>query len=204
VHRKRLRPRLILVTGVAGSGKTTLSKEIVRHVGAAYLDNNHIVDAFFPNTRSGAAYAKLRPRFYRALYTIAEENLKMGNSVLLDVPHVKEMQDAKWRAFITRLAAGPKAKLVVIRCFCSDAVLRSRLKTRGETRDSWKLSHWQAFLAEQPILTLIPFPHLEIDTERNLSRNVNTAVRYILKADRAHSTAKRTLYEHVPRARNTN
>ena len=107
--------------GVAGSGKTTLAKKILRDVRAVYLDNNQIVDAFFPHTRNGAAYAKLRPRFYRALYTIAEENLKMGNNVLLDVPHVKEMQDPKWRRFIQRLARRAKSQFVVIRCACSEA-----------------------------------------------------------------------------------
>ncbi len=67
--------------GVAGSGKTTLAREILRRLWAVYLDNNHIVDAFFPHTRNGRAYQKLRPHFYQALYTIVEENLKRGNSV---------------------------------------------------------------------------------------------------------------------------
>jgi predicted kinase len=181
--------------GVAGSGKTTLSKEIVKRISAVYLDNNHIVDAFFPHTRNGAAYRKLRPHFYRALYTITEENLKLGNNVLLDVPHIKEIQDPNWRAFIKRLAARARAKLVVIRCFCSDAVLRSRLKCRGATRDAWKLSHWQAFLAEQPTLRPIPFPHLDIDTERNLASNVNAALHYAVKTgfiphDRVRDSAR--------------
>jgi predicted kinase len=168
--------------GVAGSGKTTLSKEILRRFSAVYLDNNHIVDAFFPDTRNGTGYEKLRPLFYRALYTITEENLKMGNNVLLDVRHVKEMQDPKWRRSIKCLAGMTKAKLVVIRCHCSDSVLRSRLETRGESRDRWKLTHWQEFLTQQPTLTRIPVPHLEIDTERSLLVNVNAALRYILHA----------------------
>ncbi len=121
--------------GVAGSGKTTLAKEILRRLCAVYLDNNHIVDAFFPDTRTGRAYEKLRPNFYRVLYNIAEENLKTGNSVLLDVPHVKEMQILKWRRFIKSLAARTNSKLVVIRCRCSEKTLRARLKSRGETRD---------------------------------------------------------------------
>jgi hypothetical protein len=44
------------------------------------------------------------------------------------------------------------------------------------------LNHWQGFLARQPSLTHIPFPHLEIDTERNLSANVNAALRYIFRS----------------------
>src|SRR5689334_13383307 len=86
------RPLLILVMGVAGSGKSTLSAEILRRICAVYLDNNHVADAFFPEIRRGRRYNALRPGFYKALYTIAEENLKYGSSVLLDIPHVKEIQ----------------------------------------------------------------------------------------------------------------
>ena len=173
---------LILIMGVAGSGKTTLAAEILRRVWAVYLDNNHVVDAFFPHTRIGRDYQRLRPRFYQTLYTIAEVNLKAGNSVLLDAPHVKEMQDSKWRASIKSLASRAKAKIVIIRCFCSEAVLRSRLQARGEARDRWKLAHWEAFLRQQPVKVRLTFPHLDLDTEKNLPANVSTAVRYILSS----------------------
>src|SRR3990172_13211345 len=121
--------------GVPGSGKTTLSREILRHIWAVYLDNNHIADAFFPDTRSGVRYEKLRSRFYKALYTITEENLKLGNSVLLDVPHIKEVQAARWRAFIRRLAGKANAEMLVIRCLCSEQTLCRRIRSRGKRRD---------------------------------------------------------------------
>lgn len=188
--RKTSRPLFILVIGVAGSGKTTLAKEILRRRSAVYLDNNYIVDAFFPHTRNGAAYMKLRPCFYRALYTIAEENLKVGNDVVLDVPHVKEIQDPKWRRFIKRLAKRAKSRIVVIRCTCSEALLRSRLVHRGEPRDRWKLAHWREFLREQPRNVPITFAHLNIDTEKNLSGNAAAVVRYLKLYDQPCSQSK--------------
>jgi predicted kinase len=168
--------------GVAGSGKTTLAKEILRRVPAVYLDNNHIADAFFPETRNGRKYDQVRPRFYRALYLITEANLRVGNSVLLDVPHVKEMRTAQWRRFIRRMAARANATIIVLRCFCSEETLRLRLASRNEKRDRWKLAHWRGFLAEQPIQMPLSFDHLSIDTENDLSTNVKTAVRYILNS----------------------
>jgi predicted kinase len=173
------RPCLILIVGVAGAGKTTLATEILRRLWAVYLDNNHIVDAFFPNTRDGREYEKLRPRFYQALYAIVEENLKRGNSVLLDVPHVKEMQIPQWRKFMQKLAARSKSKIIVIRCQCSERILRSRLRLRGKGRDRWKLAHWKKFLTQQSIDVPLPLPHLDINTEKNLSVNVRLAIRYI-------------------------
>jgi predicted kinase len=174
-------PCLILLMGVGGTGKSTLAREILQRLWAVYLDNNHIVDAFFPHTRNGRASAKLRPRFYQALHTIVEENLKMGNSVLLDVPHVKEMQIPKWRRFIKSLAARTKSKLIVIRCRCSERALRARLESRGEKRDRWKLDHWDEFLTQQPIDIAPAFSYLDIDTDKDVSKNVKSALRYILR-----------------------
>lgn len=173
------KPLLILVMGVAGAGKSTLSREILRRVCAVYLDNNHIVDAFFPNTRRGSRYEKLRPGFYQALYTIASENLKRGVSVLLDVPHVKEVQNAEWRDSMQSLARDAGASLVILRCACSEQTLRKRVVQRNETRDRWKLDHWGEFLAEQPIRARIPLPHLSLDTDKSLSANTKVAVQYI-------------------------
>jgi predicted kinase len=167
--------------GVAGSGKTTLARAILRHIWAIYLDNNHVVDAFFPDTRSGRNYEKWRPQFYQVLYTIAEENLRAGNSILLDVPHVKEVQIPKWRRFIKRLAARTNSKIIVIRCLCSERVLHSRIRVRAEKRDRWKLAHWKKFLTQQPVKITVPFEHLDIDTELPLSTNIRAAVRYILE-----------------------
>jgi predicted kinase len=167
--------------GVAGSGKTTLAHQILQRVWAVYLDNNHIADAFFPDTRSGKNYEKLRPHFYKALYTIAEENLRIGNSVLLDVPHVKEIQDREWRRFIKDMAGRTNSQLVIIRCLCSERVLQSRILSRGEKRDRRKLSRWKAFSSAQPIDVAISYPHLDVDTEKSLSANTSAAVRYILK-----------------------
>lgn len=178
-RRFQVQPRLILMTGVAGSGKTTLAKKIVPRLWAVYLDNNLIVDGLFRDTRRGKAYESLRPYFYQSLYAITEENLKLRNSVLLDVPHVKEMQLAEWRRFIKRMTTRTKAQLVVIKCICSERTLRSRIRSRGEARDRWKLAHWKAFMREQPIQFPLRFPHIDIDTEKNLSNNVRTAIRYI-------------------------
>jgi predicted kinase len=182
IGRKQLPPKpcLILIMGVAGSGKSTLSREIMRHIWAVYLDNNYIADAFFPNTRNGLKYKKLRPHFYKALYTIAQENLKLDNSVLLDVPHIKEVQTREWRAFLERLVARTKAKMVVIRCLCSKKTLHTRLCLRGQLRDRWKLKHWNQFLRKEPIEIRIPFPHLDINTEKDLLKNVKVAVQHIL------------------------
>jgi len=173
------RPSLILLMGVAGTGKTTLGRQILRRLHAVYLDNNHIADAFYPDTRNSDDYRAWRPRFYRALYAIAHANLILGNSVLLDAPHVKDMQLPEWRRDLEQLVASAKAMLIVIRCFCSETVLKTRLNERGETRDQWKIEHWRDFLSGEPIIVSIPFEHIDVNTEQTVSVAADIAVRYI-------------------------
>jgi predicted kinase len=107
---------LVLIMGVAGVGKTTLSKAILRKLSLTYLDNNFIADPFFSETRSSAEYTALRRYFYEVLYRITSENLLVGNSVLLDVPHITHVQDPAWCLRISQMAEDAEAKLIVIRC----------------------------------------------------------------------------------------
>ncbi|MEW6358221.1 MAG: AAA family ATPase [Planctomycetota bacterium] len=171
---------LVLVMGVAGSGKSTLAKALLERMVCVYLDNNFIADAFYANTRTDPQYVRLRPHLYSALYRIAEENLAVGNSVLLDVPHVKDVQDPKWCDFIQGLADGRRARLIVLRSFCSEDCLRKRLSERKEERDAWKFDNWEEFCRREPIDVTIPFEHMDIDMELPLQIAVERAWNYVL------------------------
>ena len=170
--------------GVAGSGKSALARAILEQIPAVYLDNNFLADAFSPGSRTDESYLALRDNLYAALYRISGENLRIGNSVLLDAPHIRQAQDPEWCRLIQDLAAEAGAWLRAIRCYCREELLRQRLEARGEERDRWKLENWPAFLAEQPPRTPIPFPHLDLDTEQPLKANVARAVSYILRGEK--------------------
>ncbi len=129
---------LVLVMGVAGSGKTTLAKGMLSRVCATYLDNNFVVDAFFADTRTAPEYIQLRLQLYKVLYGSAEENLLVGNSVVLDAPHVRQMPSARWQQLLDGLVSRTGSALAIIRCFCSEKTLRQRLLSRDEERDMWR------------------------------------------------------------------
>ena len=177
-------PRLILIMGVAGSGKSELARGILKQISAVYLDNNFLADAFWPGSRNDESYLAIRENLYAALYRITRENLRIGNSVLLDAPHIRQAQNPEWCRWIQDLAAEAGAWLRAIRCYCREEVLRQRLEARGEERDRWKLENWHAFLAEQPPRTPIPFPHLDLDTEQPLKTIVEQAISYILNGEK--------------------
>jgi predicted kinase len=183
IPERRVLPRhkaLILIMGVAGSGKSTLAKAILERIVCVYLDNNFIADAFYPDTRLDPDYVRLRPHFYSILYRITEENLLVGNTVLLDVPHIRDVQDPKWCESIISLAIRNAARLIPIRCLCDENVLKARLKARGEPRDLWKLNNWNKFIHREPVNVPIPFDHLDIFTDNSESQSEGRALDYLL------------------------
>ncbi len=173
-------PTLILIMGVAGSGKTTLARAFLEKIAATYLDNNFLADAFFPDTRISPAYLELRPNLYRALYRIAAENLEVGNSVLLDAPHIRQARDPEWCQFLADLVRKTGSELVVIRCYCKEETLKRRLSERGAARDEWKLEHWEEHRAQEPPLAEIPFEHLDLDTTGSVEDKVDGAIAYVI------------------------
>ena len=174
------RTTLVLLAGVAGSGKSTIARGLLDYLHAVYLDNNFIADAFFPNTRRGLEYRRLRPRMYRALYRITGENLSVGNSVLLDAPHVRQSRSALWYHSMLSLTRGAAAELVMIRCVASEPEIRRRLEARGVPRDRWKLQNWETHVRSQPVARALPHAHLNLLTERSIEETVQEALRYIL------------------------
>ncbi len=182
-----LPPRLILVMGVAGSGKSKLARAILEEIWAVYLDNNFLADVFSPESRTDEQYLAIRENLYGALYRITTENLRIGNSVLLDAPHIRQVQDPAWCSWIHELAKDSGAWVRAIRCYCRTEILRGRLEARGEKRDQWKLENWQMFLTQQPPRVTIPFPHLELDTEDVVEANAARAVSYVVRPVSTHA-----------------
>lgn len=170
---------LILVLGAAGSGKTTFAQHLVPKLGCAYLNTDSITDIFFPGDRDSPAYRAANPGIYRALYDIAFANLRMGNSVLIDAPHVMQMPDPQWRTWISEESDRFGARLRIIRCFSDAETRRSRLQARGETRDASKLGNWSERIAGEHTRPPIPLPHIEIDTREDMDRNLALAMNFL-------------------------
>ena len=127
---------LILVMGSAGSGKSTFAQRLVPELGCVYLNSDTVSETAFPADRNSPAYLKARPIIYRTLYNIAFANLKLGNSVLIDAPHVGQISDAGWRAWVMAEAETVGARLRVIHCLADQETRRSRLAVsrRGARR----------------------------------------------------------------------
>lgn len=172
-------PILLLVMGSPGTGKSTVAKSILGLCNFVYLDNNFIADNISNVSRVDDDYRRLRRLVYDSLYRIVAENLKVRNSVLLDVPHVTHMNSAGWREEIGDLATANDAALKIVRCYCSEETLKRRIEARGEPRDRWKLENWSRFMENEPVMVDIPLPHIDLNTELPENQNTPKIMEYL-------------------------
>jgi len=152
-------PRVFIVIGPAGSGKTTIAQRTAQQHEAAYLDKDRVSGRFVefaltatghdPTDRESNDYyrANLLPLEYETLMDVAGINLRLGRSVVLDAPFGAYFGDPD---YLTRAAEDfqwPPTAITVIRVRVPQEVLRTRLTQRGLERDRWKLAHWDDYWA---------------------------------------------------------
>jgi predicted kinase len=72
---------LIILGGLPGTGKTTIARELAHELGTVYLRIDSIEQAI---RDSGVISGPLDDAGYRAGYAIAEDNLRVGRTVIAD------------------------------------------------------------------------------------------------------------------------
>ncbi len=149
--------KLILVTSPPACGKTFVSKQLakaLKHV--VYLDKDTLIclsKQIFKvageeyNRSSKFFEENIRDYEYEAIVALALEALDYDDTVLINAPFTREIRD---KAYIDKLKDKLKEKdavLTVIWVETTIEVCRQRMIERNSDRDSWKLAHWDEYIA---------------------------------------------------------
>lgn len=127
---------LIVFGGLPGVGKTTLSRMVAREVGAVWLRVDAIEVAIW---RSGIQ-APVGPAGYDVAEALADANLTLGRTVVVDAVNPLEISRRPWRA----LAARHGVPLRVIEVVCSDQdEHRRRVEQREPDLQGFVVPTWQ-------------------------------------------------------------
>jgi predicted kinase len=153
-------PLAFLVVGPAGSGKSTVAREIARRARAAYLDKDAIAGPLVElllASRGDDPWERDENAFYQesvfaveydTVLAVAAQNLALGLSVVIDAPFRQYTGDGDYLTRARRRLGWPEATVVVVHVDVPAEVHRSRLVARGNDRDRWKLDHWDEFRSE--------------------------------------------------------
>ncbi|MGA8085854.1 MAG: AAA family ATPase [Terracidiphilus sp.] len=128
---------LLIFGGLPGTGKTTIARALAGQIGAMHLR----IDSIEQVIRSWARNAvSLDDVGYRVAYAIAEENLKIGISVLADSVNPIYITRDTWR----KVGQRAQTKLYEVEIACSDfAEHRRRVEGRSADISGLELPSWQ-------------------------------------------------------------
>jgi predicted kinase len=128
---------LIALSGLPGTGKTTIARELSRELAAVYLRIDSIEQSMRRAGRPVEAEA------YVVAYAVAEDNLCLGRIVVADCVNPWPLTRHEWRAAAER-AGVPALDVEVV---CSDAQEhRRRVEARAADITGHKLPTWQDVL----------------------------------------------------------
>lgn len=173
---------LIIITGLPGTGKTTLGKKLAEEFSLPFICKDDIKEFLFDNLgwKDREWSKKLGIASYELLYYIVEVNLKAGKSLIVETNFHPTLSTEKFLDMKKKY----DFESFQIRCVTDGEILFDRFKKRANSDerhpghiDNWSINEWQPILLQGKIETLnIGGEIFDIDTSDFNKVNFNELV----------------------------
>jgi predicted kinase len=128
---------LIIIGGLPGAGKTTIARELAQKIAATHIRIDSIEQAI---RDSGLLSEPINDAGYRVGYAVAEDNLRVGRTVIADSVNPLAITRDAWLAVANRA----QVSAIEIEITCSDATKhRQRVEKRVSDIAGLRLPTWQ-------------------------------------------------------------
>ncbi|MEU7769653.1 GntR family transcriptional regulator [Nocardia sp. NPDC049190] len=195
-----VRPRIVYIGGFPGSGKSEFGRIMARETNWAILDKDTIarpiiepaledLGSTIDDRESDVYRNRIRPREYEALAAVVQDNAECGNSVIATAPYLREFTDRSWIDQTIARAETCNADPTFVWVRCSVETMHLYLRRRGAARDTWKLSHWDEYVAGLDASFRPEVDHVVIDNDPD-SEPLRTQVRQLIKSFRREATTR--------------
>lgn len=126
---------LIAFSGLPGTGKTSIARELAKRLHAAYLRIDTIEQAIV----SCGNIDPIMEEGYEAAYRVAAENLRIGQHIVADSVNPLEITREAW----AEVAREANVRLINVEVICSDeAEHRRRVESRSSDIPDLVLPTW--------------------------------------------------------------
>jgi predicted kinase len=163
-------PVLVLITGLQGSGKSTIAELAAELLGTPLIAHDWAMSGLRPFPEIQAALDAMEPPGHgrvgwSVLRALAQSQLRRGSSVVLDGVARKPQAEA-----LRVLAAEEGARFLIIMTECSDRVLhRARVDGRNRSIPGWYEFDWSQVERSSKSWDPNMPVHLKVDTSEPLS-----------------------------------
>ncbi len=133
----------IIFGGLPGTGKTTIARELASQLSAMYVRVDSIEQAI---RDSGMMAQLINEAGYRVAYAIAEDNLRLGRTVISDSVNPIHLSREAW------ISVGNRAQVRVaeVEIICSDPLQhRQRVETRSSDINGLRLPTWEEVITRE-------------------------------------------------------
>jgi uncharacterized protein len=130
-HLRRAQPRVVLVGGLPGTGKSTLAAGLHQVTGWRVVSSDHVrrtqPSSVVAHQDGGTLYSAERvDDNYRTVVAEGRAQIRMGRTVILDATWSRDA----WRAAAAAMARSVGADLIPLCCVSDDGVAADRLRGR--------------------------------------------------------------------------
>jgi predicted kinase len=175
----------ILVAGPPASGKSTVGAALAKTLGATLIDQDvatgqllSIIESLVnvDDLDDPQLAALTRTARYETVTRLAEDNLRLGNTVLLVAPFTAERKNLPaWQELCHRLRRAGGGAVAMVWLYLSREELLQRLRVRGAVRDAAKLRSEQRFI-EQLELGPPVGPHIPVHAVGSVDAIVHSII----------------------------
>ena len=171
-------PTVLVVTGLPGTGKSTLADRVAEWVGAPSFSGDWLLGAIAPSGALDDLERSVTLGIYEGLLrSLFTRQLMLGQSAILDCTASDRLIE-EWAG----VAAPLGGRLLTVECVCSDEeVHRSRIEGRTRNIPGWHEIDWSHVEYMRRGAQPMRIPRLIIDALRPLEENVSAIL--------AHSSA---------------
>jgi aminoglycoside phosphotransferase family enzyme/predicted kinase len=181
-----LKPFLILVTGLTGSGKSTLSRELAKHLRIPVINSDAVRKELIGESGrkmlpfgAGIYSDAMTEKTYDRMADLAREQVLAGAGAILDATFSTKANRKKF----LELAEQLNVPLLVIRCFASEQTTRARLARRLAGGTDISNGRWEIYVrqkeAYEPMEEFPPACRLELDTEHSIDELAGRSLEFL-------------------------
>ena len=166
-------PVLLLTTGLVGTGKSSLARDLAGPLGAEVLTSDVIrkemagipvTERQFAPWGTGLYTEESIEDTYSELHRRAQASLERGRAVVLDASYRKR----SWREAALDVARRAQVPALVLECAAPEEDVRARLGRRSRRRRDASAGRWEIYAQQkasyEPLTELSSSEHLIIDT----------------------------------------